>query len=40
MTNHDKYYIETDDQNEKPNLNRVVREVLLEEMTFKARSKE
>lgn len=44
MTNHDKYYIktkmETKNWNEKPHLNRVVREVLPEEVAFKVKSKE
>ena len=44
MPNHDKYYVktktETNDQNEKPSLNRIVWKFLPEEVTFKVRSKE
>ena len=44
MTSCDKCYvktkIETTNQNEKPSLNRIDREVLPEEVTFKVRSKE
>lgn len=44
MTNHDQCYVKinigTNDENEKPGLNRVVRELLPEEVTFKVKSKE
>lgn len=42
MTNRDKCYdkIETNDQSEKPCLEKVVREVLPEEVTLKVRSEE
>lgn len=44
MTNHDQCYvninIEISDQNEKPGLNRLVRELLPEEVTFQVKSKE
>lgn len=44
MINHGQCYvkinIETNDQNEKPGLNKVVRELLSEEVTFKVKSKE
>lgn len=42
MTNHDKCYdtIEIDGQNEKPSLEKIVREALPEEVAFKVRSEE
>ena len=44
LCQHDKYYektkIESNDQNEKSSLNRIVWKVLPEEVTFKVKSKE